>query len=122
MEKHLKVHKTDKYRVILKTGIFTITLYEKPKKEPRSKLHIQSGDQNKNLEFILECLSLFYREVCCMTEKVAAAVDYKEMQRSLCGKCGKLMSIKRDLNNIFKECMLKKQKRLQERWTEMQFL
>ena len=36
LEKHLKVHKTDKYRVILKTGIFTITLYEKPKKDPRS--------------------------------------------------------------------------------------
>ena len=61
LEKHLTIHKNDKGRLILKTGDITVTLYIKPKKDPRSKLHLQSRDQKKNLEFIIEKLSMFYR-------------------------------------------------------------
>ena len=60
LERHIVVHRPDKGRIIFKTSTITVTLYMKPKKDPRSKLHIQSGDQNKNLEFILDSLSLFY--------------------------------------------------------------
>ena len=66
LDRHIVFQKMDKIRVIYKTGDITITLYQKPKKDPRSKLHIQSGDQGKNLDFILEKLSMFYREVCLM--------------------------------------------------------
>ena len=38
-ERHMKLHKSDKCRVIFKTGSITLTLYDKPKKDPRSKLH-----------------------------------------------------------------------------------
>ena len=69
LEKHLKVHREEKSKVILKTGLITITLYEKPKKDPRSKLHIQSGDQKRNFEFVFDSLSMFYREVCVFTSE-----------------------------------------------------
>ena len=72
-------------------------MYEKPKKDPRSKLHIQSGDQTKNLDFILEKLSLFYSEVCEMVENALGEIDYKEMHKCLCGKCGKTFTNKRGL-------------------------
>ena len=51
LEKHISTKKIEKGRAIFKTGVITITLYERPKKDPRSKLHIQSGDQEKNLNF-----------------------------------------------------------------------
>ena len=62
LERHMKLHKSDKSRVIFKTGSITLTLYDKPKKDLRSKLHVKSGDQNKNVDFIL------YREVCFLQE------------------------------------------------------
>ena len=46
LERNILIHEKDKIRMIFKTGDITITLYEKTKKDPRSKLHIQSRDQN----------------------------------------------------------------------------
>ena len=89
LEKHLTIHKNDKGRLILKTGDITVTLYIKPKKDPRSKLHLQSRDQKKNLEFIIEKLSMFYREVCSLNRDSLSAVEVKNMQRAVCGICGK---------------------------------
>ena len=63
LARHLSFQKRDKCRAIFKSGKLTITIYEKPKKDPRPKIHIQSGDQRANLEFIIEKLSLFYNEV-----------------------------------------------------------
>ena len=103
LEKHIVVHKIDKGKSIFKTGEITITLYIRPKKDPRSKLHIQSGDQQKNMEFILEKLSMFYREARSMQRAVLTVVDFKEMQRSLCGKCGKNFTNKRGLKQHIKE-------------------
>ena len=93
LDRHIVFQKMDKIRVIYKTGDITITLYQKPKKDPRSKLHIQSGDQSKNLDFILEKLSMFYREVCQTQENTS--IDFKELHRSQCGKCGKSFTNKR---------------------------
>ena len=93
LDRHIVFQKMDKIRVIYKTGDITITLYQKPKKDPRSKLHIQSGDQGKNLDFILEKLSMFYREVCQTQENTS--IDFKELHRSQCGKCGKSFTNKR---------------------------
>ena len=42
LERHLGIHKVDNIKIIFKTGDITVTLYKKPKKDPRSKLHIQS--------------------------------------------------------------------------------
>ena len=97
LEKHLGIHKLDNIRVIFKSGDVTITLYRKPKKDPRSKLHIQSKDKEKNLDFILESLSRFYDEVCSLQETTLDAVSYKELQRSLCAKCGKYFTNKKGL-------------------------
>ena len=97
LEKHIVFQKLDKIRIIFKTGDITLTLYPKPKKDPRPKLHIQSRDQNKNLEFILEKLSMFYREVCEMESSHRPAINYREMERSLCGECGKTFTNKRGL-------------------------
>ena len=97
LEKHIVFQKFDEIGIIFKTGIITITLYPNPKKDPRPKLHIQSRDQSKNLEFILEKLSLFYREVCEMKGNERQAITYKDIERSLCGKCGKTFSNKRGL-------------------------
>ena len=95
LERHITLHRPDKGRTIFKAGKITVTLYDKPKKDPRSKLHIQSGDQNKNLEFILDCLSLFYREVCCMSG--GTTLEDKSSQKSICPKCGKQFVNKKGL-------------------------
>ena len=58
-------------------------------------MHIQSKDQRKNLDFILENLSRFYQEVFSMQEN--SSVDFKELQRSLCVKCGKHFTNKKGL-------------------------
>ena len=97
LERHLGVHKFDNIRVIYKSGEITVTLYKKPKKDPRSKIHIQSKDKEKNLDFILESLSRFYNEVCAMSEVSPESVKYKELQRSLCAKCGKYFINKKGL-------------------------
>ena len=97
LEKHIVFQKLDKIRVIFKTGDITITLYPNPKKDPRPKLHIQSKDQDRNLEFILEKLSLFYREVCELKKTENPSIKCREIERSLCGKCGKTFINKRGL-------------------------
>ena len=94
LQRPMKIHKSDKFRIIFKTGSITLTFYIKPKKDPRSKLHIQSGDQDKNLDFILEKLSMFYREVCETDPKV---LQIKDMQRSVCVICSKNFTNKRGL-------------------------
>ena len=63
LEKHLDVHRPDKKKVIFKTGPFTVTLYNMPKIDLRSKIHIQSGDQQANIEFIMDKLSVMYQDV-----------------------------------------------------------
>ena len=97
LERHMKIHKSDKFKIIFKTGEITLTLYDKPKKDPRSKLHIQGGDQNKNLDFILEKLSKFYREVCFLQETTSKALELRDLHRSLCIICGKHFTNKRGL-------------------------
>ena len=95
LERNMGIYRSDKIKIIYKTGGITLTLYEKPKKDPRSKLHVQSGNQDKNLEFILETLSLFYKEVCEI--KVNKEVGYQDLMRCLCVKCGKTFTSKRGL-------------------------
>ena len=68
LERHLVTQKADDTRVIFKSNQITITLYECPKRDPRPKIHIQSSDMSRNLEFIMENLTLFYREVCKVAE------------------------------------------------------
>ena len=76
LERHIEIHKMDKIRIIYKTGDITITLYTKPKKDPRSKLHIQGKSQDKNLNFSLENLALFYKEVC---ETVGKKIEFRDL-------------------------------------------
>ena len=95
LENHLGIQKMDKCRVIFKSIDITITLYEKPKKDNKSKLHIQSGNQVKNLEFIIEKLSTFYREVCKMNEVIMTSFEFKNGQKSICDKCGKYFTNKK---------------------------
>ena len=62
----------------------------KPKKDPRSKLHIQGKNQKKNLEFIMEKLAMFYFEVCVLDENISKAIVLKDLQRAHCLECGKI--------------------------------
>ena len=111
LERHITVHSPDKGRVIFRAGKITVTLYIKPKKDPRSKIHIQSGNQNMNLEFILDCLLLFYREVCCMA--VNTDLEDKAVQKSVCGKCGKQFVNKKGLKqHVQRMHSSKREKRL----------
>ena len=66
--KNLKFFNEDNYRFIFKTGGITVTLYEKPKSDPRQKLHIQSNDQSKNLQFISDKISSPKSEGYIITE------------------------------------------------------
>ena len=83
LEKHMAVHKSDKKRAIYKTGKFTITLYDMTKIDPRSKIHVQSGDQQANLEFIMETLSAMYQEVVKLQERPTSALQMIRMSSSV---------------------------------------
>ena len=95
LENNLGIQKMDSCRVIFKSVDITITLYEKPKRDNKSKLHIQSKNQEKNLEFIIEKLSSFYREVCKMNEITMTSYEFKNGQKSVCDKCGKYFTNKK---------------------------
>ena len=110
LKRHLATHKTDKCRIIFKTGQITITLYEKPKKDPRAKIHIQSGDQGRNLEFIMDKLSLFYREVCLFTPVETAALN---MQKAICGNCGKQFKDRKGVKQHMLRIHVQKVKRVE---------
>jgi hypothetical protein len=97
--RHLTFHKMDKVQIIFKDSNITITLYEKPKKDPRSKLHIQSNDQRKNLEFIMENLASFYKEVCAMDPNFMQVMKPKLMEKAQCPQCGKHFT-KKESNSI----------------------
>ena len=94
LENNLGIEKADSCRVIFKSVDITITLYEKPKRDNRSKLHIQSKNQENNLEFIIEKLSVFYREVCKLNEVTMTSFEFKNGQKSICDKCGKYFTNK----------------------------
>ena len=101
LENHLSIHKSDKGRLILKTGDITVTLYIKPKKDPRSKLHLQSRDQQKNFEFIMEKLSMFYHEVYATNRDALSAIELKNLQRAICDICGKHFTNKKGVKKHF---------------------
>ena len=94
LHKHLRFHKIDDSKIIFKSGLLTITIYIKPKKDNISKIHIQSGNQDANLDFIMESMSLFYREVCQNTN-LTHSIEAKSIQRSICGKCGRSFETKK---------------------------
>ena len=98
LQKHLKVHNDDKGRTIFKSGEITITLYEKPKKDPRSKLHIQSNDQRKNLFYIMDNLASLYQEVSTMNSNPLQAMKFKRLEKAHCNECGKQYTNKKGLN------------------------
>ena len=93
--RHLITHKSEKGRVIFKTGAITITLYDKPKKDPRSKIHIQSRSQEINLEFVMDKLPAFYKEVFSYKDGKLTATKVKWMQKATCGQCGKQFTNKK---------------------------
>ena len=95
--KHLRTHKEEKKKTIFKTGIFTITIYDTPKVDSRSKIHVQSRDQHANIEFIMDKISSMYQEVVKLIEQPKKALQMKQMERSLCGECGQLFTSKKGL-------------------------
>ena len=118
--KHLKTHKEEKKKTIFKTGIFTVTIYDTPKVDSRSKIHVQSRDQQANIEFIMDKISSMYQEVANLKEQPQKALKMKQMERSLCGECGKLFTNKKGLKqhiirtHLSKEEMCSKTKNLKE--------
>ena len=109
-ERHLKVHRFDKGRLIFKTGEITLTLYEKPKKDPRSKIHIQSSDQQINLEFIMDKLASFYKEVSISQDKAIKATKKLWVEKAVCSKCGKFFTNKKGVKQHILRMHAKKDK------------
>ena len=108
LEKHLTFHKMDKIRVIFKDGTVTVTLYIKPKKDPRSKIHVQSGSQERNLAFIMDKLSSFYHEVVASHNDVMTVKEVRNMEKALCGQCGKHFSNKKGVKQHIMRMHFKK--------------
>ena len=98
---HLGIHKVDNIKVVFKNCYIKIILYKKPKKDPRSKLHIRSKNQAKNLDFILDSLSKFYFKVCKMRNYRPAAISFKELERIFCIKCGKYFTNKKRIKTAY---------------------
>ena len=100
LERHLVAQKADDIRVIFKSNQITITLYECPKRDPRPKIHIQSSEMAKNLEFIMEKLTLFYREVCNLAENVLSSdLQSHDKMKCTCSVCGKILVNKKGLRS-----------------------
>ena len=89
------MHRPDKKRVIFKSGPFTVTLYNMPKVDLKSKIHIQSGDQQANMEFIMDKLSAMYQEVITLENQPIFFLMIKQMEKSVCGQCGKQFTNKK---------------------------
>ena len=98
-QKHLKVHRSsENSNTIFKTGAITLTLYEKPKVDQRSKIHIQGKNQALNLEFILEKLSLYYHEARSYKDQSISGIQYAESSdKVVCSQCGKQYISKKGL-------------------------
>ena len=88
-ENHLSMQWIDDFRITFKSVEVTITLYEKPNKDNRSKSYIQGRNQKKNLEFIIENHATFYRDVCKSNEVPLTSFEFKNGQKFICEKCGK---------------------------------
>ena len=96
LTRHLTFQNMDKCRVIFKGGLVTITLYAKPKNDPRSKIHIQGGNQKANLDFVMDTMSSFYTEICkTIDNNETISHGIKALQRAMCGKCGKSFTSKK---------------------------
>ena len=87
--RHLSFQNMDKCRIIFKSSILTVTLYARPKKDPRSKIHIQSGNQKANLDFVMDTMANLYQEVCKQVQLDIDPRKIRAVQRAICGKCGK---------------------------------
>ena len=72
------------------------------KKESRSKLHIQSNDQRKNLEFMMENLASLLCEVCAMNPNL--------MEKAQCPQCGKHFINKKRSQTAYYEDKFRKQR------------
>ena len=68
LTKHLQIHRLEKKISIFKIGTLTVTFYESPNIDSRSKIHIQSKDQVKNQDFIFDVMPSLYQEVAKTTE------------------------------------------------------
>ena len=94
-----------------------IILYEKPKKDPRSKLHIQSRSQNKNLGFIMDNLATYYQEVCSINNDSLQSLKLRWLEKAQCGECGKQLMNKKGLKlHIVRIHQKKIKKRLLLHW------
>ena len=51
--------------------------------------------QQANIEFIIDKLSSMYQEVVCLQRQSASAQMVKQMEKSLCGQCGKKFTNKK---------------------------
>ena len=98
LTRHLSFQNMDKCRVIFKSSLITVTLYAKPKKDPRSKIHIQGGNQKANLDFVMDTMASFYQEVCKLMDNLAVPHNIKTVQRAICGKCVKQHILRMHVN------------------------
>ena len=83
------------------------------RKHTRSKIHIQSGDQKANLEFIMDTLSLFYGEVCTQNEMTSKTREIRHIQRAMCGKCGKHFTNKKGVKQHILRMHVNKVKKIE---------
>ena len=96
-QRNLSTRRMEKGKIIYRIDELTITLYEKPKKDPRSKLHIQSRSQNKNLGFIMDNLATYYQEVCSINNDSLQSLKLRWLEKAQCGECGKQLMNKKGL-------------------------
>ena len=47
----------------------TITLYDKPKSDSKTKVHIQRSDVDRRLDFVFDEMPKLYHKVCALDEK-----------------------------------------------------
>ena len=100
LDNNIKLFKKNDICTIFKSEKITVTVYIKPKKDKKSKIHVQSRDQKENMTFIMDRMSCFYKEV--LSSSFLMIANEKNSQEGIkvkCNMCGKEFSSEKGLKS-----------------------
>jgi hypothetical protein len=69
--------------IMYKKDQITFTLYIKPKSDKKTKVHVQSGSQEANLDFVFNDMPLLFKEVLVQKDGKLPRIENSERRRSV---------------------------------------
>ena len=69
--------------IMFKKDLITFTLYIKPKSDKKTKVHVQSGSQEANFDFVFNDLPLLFKQVLVQKDGKLPRVEHYETRRTV---------------------------------------